>query len=55
MQAEQQDSGSIAYEYEYGPKAMLEIGLPNVLRFLEKFTGAQLKPEDREKIINGDI
>jgi hypothetical protein len=43
--------GVIAYEYTYGPAAILEIGLPNVLRFIKREGNLDLSESDIARML----
>jgi hypothetical protein len=43
--------GVVAYEYTYGPAAILEVGLPNVLRFIKREGRLELSESDIARML----
>jgi hypothetical protein len=43
--------GVVAYEYTYGPAAILEVGLPNVLRFIKREGRLELSETDVARML----
>jgi len=47
------NDGRPIYIYTYGPRALVEIGLPNILRFMEKITNSKLEQDEATKLLEG--
>ncbi|GBG27777.1 Non-structural maintenance of chromosomes element 3-like [Hondaea fermentalgiana] len=45
------DDNSTIFEYVFGPNAKLEIGLPNIIRFMETMTNTKLKQKDVDRFL----
>lgn len=51
VDSDEKDGGK-SNEYHFGPKALLEIGLPNILRFMEKITNIKLDEKDAKEFLS---